>query len=279
MPHNTIASRLFVVGCPRSGTTLLQSFLAAHPAVHSFPETAVFGRLLAAGAKNQPPTNPADRIQAARARAIGFLDSVGRRDLEGLIPEHALSVADFSRAFVAVLDRITLDAGKSVWLEKTPRHLAVVGEIRGLVPGARFIYVLRDGRQNVASLYEAARQYPNVWWQQGADDLEKAVKRWNKSVSHARMLRGDADVRVVRYERVVSDTESELRDICAFVGLPFAPEMIERRAEAALGIVTDAEPWKAGVLEDIRDVEDKFVRVFSAEQKAYVTAHLQPIDF
>src|SRR5271167_4804558 len=41
-----IAGRLFVVGCPRSGTTLLQSLLAAHPSVHSFPETAVFGRLL-----------------------------------------------------------------------------------------------------------------------------------------------------------------------------------------------------------------------------------------
>ena len=277
MQQNTIASRLFVVGCPRSGTTLLQSFLAAHPAVQSFPETAVFARLLATGSKDRPAVDPAS-IQAARVRALGLLDTVGRRDLDGLIPEHMLSAAEFARAFVAVLDRVTLDAGKNAWLEKTPRHLALVSEIRRLVPDARFVYILRDGPQNVASLYEAARRHPNVWWQEGADDLEEAVKRWNRSMRYASALRDDPDVHVVRYERLISETEPELRTICAFAGLPFEPEMIDRRAEAARGIVTAAEPWKAGVLEDVWEVDDKFARVFDAEQRAYVTAHLEAVD-
>ena len=44
-----IKDRIFIVGCPRSGTTLLQSLLAAHPQIHSFPETHFFPNTIEKG--------------------------------------------------------------------------------------------------------------------------------------------------------------------------------------------------------------------------------------
>jgi hypothetical protein len=276
-----VGSRLFVVGCPRSGTTLLQSFLAAHPAVLAFPETAVFARLLFVPSRvATATTDVAARIAAAHARARALLDAMERPDLGPLL-DPAVSIVEFGRSFVGVLDRLTLDQGKHSWAEKTPKHLAFVSEIRGLVPGARFLNILRDGRQNVASLYEAALKHPNVWWPAGSSgDLEQAIERWNSSVRHARALRGVPDVLLIRYERLVSDTEAVLREICTFAGLAFRSEMIERRTEAARAVVTAPEHWKADVLQGLRPApDDKFDRLFNAEQKAYIDARLEQIDF
>jgi len=259
----------------------MQSFLAAHPQVLSFPETAVFARLLIGPQSSTPSaSDAAARIEASYARATAFLDSVERRDLDRLLPRADASIVEFAHAFVAVLDRLTLDRGKISWVEKTPKHLALVSEIRNLVPGGRFINVLRDGRQNIASLYEAALKHPNVWWRAGRGDLDQALNRWNESVRHTRALRNVAEVLLIRYERLISDTETVLREICAFAGLHFKPEMIERRSEAARTVVTAAEPWKVGVLGTLRRApDDKFGRLFSVEQKAYIEARLEQIDF
>ena len=277
---SAIRRRLFVVGCPRSGTTLLQSFLAAHPDVQSFPETAVFARLLIAPQRADRASGEESRVAAARQRAGAFLDSVARPDLAApLARPEAGSIAGFAQAFVSVLDRLTLERDRIAWAEKTPRHLLVVPEIRRLVPESRFIVIVRDGRQNVASLYEAARNHPNVWWPQGRSDVDEAITRWNTFLRHAHAIRDASDVRIVRYERLVEETERTLEEMCAFAELPYSPEMMERRVEAARDVVTAIEPWKAGVLGPLRTHDDKFVRVFSAEQKAYIEAHLDPIGF
>ncbi len=280
-PVPTVSNRLFVVGCPRSGTTLLQSFVAAHPAVLSFPETKVFARLLIAPSPAPPShENARARIEAAYARATAFLSGIGRADLGPLLATPDASITEFAQAFVAVLDRLTLDRGKGSWVEKTPRHLAVVSEIGALVPGARFIHILRDGRQNVASLHDLALKYPDVWWWARYRDLDQAIKTWNYCARQARALRNLDGVLLVRYERLVSETDAVLREICAFAGLPFRPEMIQRRAEAAGAVVCVDEPWKRGVLEPLQPATaDKFDRIFSAEQKAYIEARLKRINF
>ena len=284
-----------MVGCARSGTTLLQSFLAAHPAVLSFPETAVFARLLGAGVMRSFRVGSADpdadaggsgrlgsihrRIQAAYRRATALLDTLGRCDLEGVLPMRSTSIDEFSNGFVGVLDRLALDQGKTWWIEKTPNNIGVVPEILRLVPGARFINILRDGRQNVASLYDMARKYPQLFWAKYSD-LDEAIERWNICLRHTRRLLNVPEVLLVRHERLLSDTEAVLQEICSFAGLAFSRDMIERRAEAAAAVVRGAESWKADVLKPLRPApDDKFDELFDPAQKAYIDSRLERIDF
>jgi sulfotransferase family protein len=292
-----IAGRLFVVGCARSGTTLLQSLLAAHPAVLSFPETAVFSRLLnggvmrslrfetpgpgiaAAEADPSPRASVHRRAQLAYRRTTDLLDKLGRRDLEHILPIRSKSTREFADGFVGVLDRLARDRGKSWWVEKSPENLRFVREILELVPGAKFINILRDGRQNVTALYDMACKYPDRFWVKYRD-LDQAIERWNICVGYTRRLLDVPEVLVVRYERLVSETEAVLEDVCRFAGLPFTRDMIDRRLEAAGRVVTSREPWKADVLTPMRFVvEDKFNELLTADQKAYVEARLERIDF
>jgi hypothetical protein len=292
-----IAGRVFVVGCARSGTTLLQSLLAAYPEVLSFPETAVFGRLLSGGpmrsfrvetpgrgiATTEPDRSPAGslhrRTQLAYRRTIELLDKLDRRDLEQILPIRSRSMAQFADGFVGVLDRLALDQGKSWWVEKTPQNIHFVREILELVPGAKFINILRDGRQNVAAIYDMARKHPDRFWVR-YHDLDQAVEHWNTCVRHTRHLLGVAEVLLVRYEQLCTDTEAVLEETCRFMGLRFTRDMIDRRTEAASRLVTAREPWKADVLTPMRSApEDKFNEVFTADQRAHVDARLERIDF
>ncbi|HEV2977102.1 MAG TPA: sulfotransferase [Casimicrobiaceae bacterium] len=281
MATRAIAGRLFVVGCPRSGTTLLQSLFAAHPAALSFPETAVFGRLLSASAM------PGEvrlgtihrRTQLGYRHAMAMLDAMGRRDLEYLLPIRSKSIGQFVDGFIAVLDHLTLDKGKSWWVEKTPENVRFVPEILELVPGAKFVNTLRDGRQNVAALYDMARKYPDRWWVRFRD-LDLAIDMWNRSARHARLLLGMPGVLLIRHERLLSDTEAVMQEVCCFAGLPFTRQMFDRRVESARAVITAREPWKAEVLTPIRSgIEDRFERLFDPEQRAYIEARLEQIDF
>jgi hypothetical protein len=293
-----IEGRLFVVGCARSGTTLLQSLFAAHPEVLSFPETAVFAGLLGAGVMRSFRVGPADgqagahgavssrlgsvhrRTQVAYRRATALLDKLGRRDLERVLPMRSKSIREFADGFVGVLDRLALDQDKTWWVEKTPYHINFVPEILRLVPGARFINILRDGRQNVASLYNMACKYSDVWWWAKYRDLDQAIELWNDCIRHTRRLLNVPEVLLVRHERLVSDTEAVVQEMCGFAGLAFSRDMIDRRAEAAGAVVRSAEPWKADVFKPIRSAaEDKFDEVFDAAQKAYIESRLERIDF
>lgn len=288
---STTPGRLFIIGCARSGTTLLQSFLAAHPAVLSFPETAVFGRLFynevaRPGSSTYSIFVDNDnrhktlhrRTQLAYRHAVALLGMFGRRDLEMLLPMRSRSVAEFATGFVRALDRLTLDSGKSMWLEKTPENIRYVPEILEVVPGARFVNILRDGRQNVAAMYDMSQKYADRWWIRYRD-VDEAIEQWNQCARLTRRLLDVPEVLLIRHERLRADPESVLHEVCRFAGLAFAPQMIERRIEGARAVVTEREPWKADVFDQVRAIDDRFNQVFDPAQRAYVEARLERIDF
>ncbi|WP_236827236.1 MULTISPECIES: sulfotransferase [unclassified Blastococcus] len=145
--------RVFVVGCPRSGTTLLQSFLAAHPQVHSLPETHVFHELRTPGGVRRAVGLAAAGTSRRLDDVAGWLGTRRRRPVLPTVRGHGA-------AFVAMADAAARERGADTWVEKTPATLYALDLVEQLVPGAQVVHVVRDGVDVVASLCAVAEAAP-----------------------------------------------------------------------------------------------------------------------
>ena len=140
------------MGCPRSGTTILQSLLAAHPEVISFPESKFFHYLLDDQLAGKLPS----RMEAF------FKDEIKRPELLKNFDD-SQTVETKASWFVGVLDGLAAEQNKSIWLEKTPEHIYFIDDIERFLPDAKFIHILRNGMDTIASLYEATCSLNELW--------------------------------------------------------------------------------------------------------------------
>ena len=109
--------RLFLVGCPRSGTTLLQSLLAAHSEILSFPESHFCRAIL--GYRKPWRCKLGIVSRGAKQRLEKFLVKIERTDMAKYIPRFALFPDAYGRAFIKIIDQLSQEQGKNYWLEKT----------------------------------------------------------------------------------------------------------------------------------------------------------------
>jgi hypothetical protein len=260
--------RTFVVGCPRSGTTLLQSLLAGHSRIASFPETHFFEMLF--GRRLLTTLGIAGRRAGPHWQV--FLETIGHPEMYHLLPKHSFFIRQFSNAFVRVLDTVTLDEGKSVWLEKTPGHLRFLDRIETLVPGARFVHVLRNGLDTIGSLYEMGQRYPERWGP-GYGTLDKVIERWVVDMRLTEQCARKDNHRLVRYEQLVADPRTAVMGLCEFLGVPFEERMLTDYPEMAAQVTLKWESWKAGVRDPIRTRPASRSRL-DEQQMRYVLAHL-----
>jgi hypothetical protein len=131
--------------------------------------------------------------------------------------------------------------GKSRWGDKTPRYVEHIPEIARLFPDARFIHLIRDGR-------EVALSYADVDF--GPKNVARAAKLWGDRVRaglrDGRPL-GDHYLEVM-YPDLTEDTEATLRDICKLVELDFDPVMLDPEATSK-GALDRAERYNPHVRE------------------------------
>ena len=207
-----------IVGAPRSGTTLLRFMLDAHPDLAIPPETA-FLRL-------GPELVARDVTADDFARVItGFPESAPAWGDFGIAEDelfdalHRLepfTVADgfrtFYRLYAARFD-------KSRWGDKTPLYCKSIGAIRQVLAEARFVHIIRDGR-------DAALSLRRMWFSPG-HDIETQAAYWRDCVTAARTAgAGRADYLEVRYETLVQHPGNVLQAICGFVELDYDPAML-----------------------------------------------------
>jgi hypothetical protein len=221
----------FLVGAQRSGTTLLRLMLAAHPRLAIPPESHFIPDLLQlehlAGGLEDLRSEVADLL-VHHDRLVDFeLGAPWIRDT--VLRLQPLTTRTITTALFAEYAR---RRGKARWGDKTPRYRNHLPDLCALFPDAKFVHVVRDGRDTALSAWRAAFG-PRTW--------VEAAYLWRDSVraarAGARALPPGA-FHEVRYETLVREPEATLRGICAFLGETFHDEML-RHAEHAGSMV----PW------------------------------------
>jgi hypothetical protein len=206
---------LFVIGPPRSGSTLLMRMLSSHSAIYSRPEPHLMTPLAHLGYYETVDAAPFDHLQAAQAM----------REFVADLPGGEADYLDACRAYSDTLYGRMLAArgkGKPLFLDKTPANALVLPFITKLYPNARYIVLTR----HPAAVFSS---YANSFF----DGDYAAARKFNPILNRyvpamARLLR-ERRVPLIQvgYEQLVQQPEVEMRRVFDFLGVAFEPGTIE----------------------------------------------------
>jgi hypothetical protein len=207
----------FVVGCPRSGTTLLRVMLHSHPRLAVPPESHFIVGLAPRPLRirHRRPVTVDDIISHEKFREWDVDPAVVRAQVEAEQP------ADFAALIDAVFKAYAAAHGKERWGDKTPGYVSYMPMLARLFPDARFVHIVRDGREAAVSMAE---------WRWGPRTAIAGAFWWRRKVAVGRRdgrRLGATRYHELRYEDLVADPEKQLRSVCAFLGETYAPEMLE----------------------------------------------------
>jgi hypothetical protein len=268
---DSMERRVFVVGCSRSGTTLLQSLLAAHPAVATFPETNFFWQVLVHAPRRQYLV----RLGLATGREMKFLRGMlkrfGREDLASFVPDQPWTFQRCISVYLAALDYLATEQGGELWVEKTPLHIRHIGTIERYVPSPLFIHIVRDGREVVASIEDRAQSHPESF---GGQDVKYGIHLWNECIQHTERHQHKDNHRIVRYENLVDNTDSVMNHLCRFFGIRYDPDLKAQRADNPGQFILPSEDWKGKVTQPIEKRPSKFHRLFGPERRQEIEKEL-----
>lgn len=224
---------VFIVGCPRSGTTLLRRMVDAHPRVAIIPEIG----WLARSYERRDGVDSAGNVEPSLVADLFSRGSMGRysslpvplEELERRISDDAgLSYRDL---VTLLFDRYGEHRGKPLVGNKTVDHALSLGTLHELFPEARMVHLIRDGRDVAMSAidWRRAGKLADRFSTWRAEPIGTALCWWEWHVEMARQdglpLGPDRYVEM-RYEALVGDPRVELTRLCAFLGIEYSESMV-----------------------------------------------------
>ena len=195
---------VFIVGMPRSGTSLLEQMLAAHPAVHPCGEVGELERI----AQEVGGADPLDWPRRAANLDAGGLQSLAARYLHVLGPDAAKA------------ERLT---------DKMPHNFVNLGFIHLLFPRARIIHIQRDPRDVALSIYlhDFAGHHP---YANHIEDIAHHILFYQRCMAHWRAALPEDSLHELHYEDLVADPETHARKVLQFIGLPWNDAVMRPQA-------------------------------------------------
>jgi len=193
---------LFVLGMPRSGTTLIEQILASHSRVHGAGECDSVVRAI-----TRKADGPAGYPQSVLKWRDKNFHQIGDDIVEYLSAQAA---------------------GQAMVIDKTPRNFFYLGLIRQALPGARIIHCLRDPLDTAYSNYRQLFSSGNSY-AYDQDDLVRYMRAYEMLMAHWRDVAGDGFLEV-RYEDVVADQEAQTRRLLDYCGLDYEPACLDFHA-------------------------------------------------
>jgi protein-tyrosine sulfotransferase len=211
---------IFIVGVPRSGTTLLRVLLDSHSKIACGPESPWLARA---------------------PLSIKNLYTFMSADKFGYVRNYGISKNDFKQQVAELINNLFMKYasihGKTRWAEKTPDHSLEIPFLSDLFPEANFIHIIRDGRDVACStsILSDERIAISKWHSENilldedkvvANTIQNAALRWkiwtekiDQSLKHLRYIN-------IKYENLISSPDQELQKVLNFIGENYEPAML-----------------------------------------------------
>ena len=261
---------VFVVGYPRSGTTLLQALLATQGNIVTFPETHFFNTL---------------RLQYGSTPKIIHCDSVGRF-LENITKasgvefvEHDIALLEGSEwistkeLFEYIVKRFLPDdiPDDFRWLEKTPDHAFSMEVMQKYYPKAKFVGIVRHP---FPAIFSRTRNFrPKV-----QDPIKYLARQWALYVQSLEEFKQEhpEKIFIVKYEDLAQSPQIVVSSITDFLSVDFDPGAFPQRVEKAHMIIKPFEHWKAEVASPtIKNNNGKVDELFSVSDTLKIQSIVQ----
>jgi Sulfotransferase family len=242
------APPLLVLGVRRSGTTLLRVMLDRHSAL-AVPDESYFIPQLAGR-------------QGSTIEVDSFVDDLRRlptiRDWEIPLDEVRSRLRPqmpTGAAIAAIYDVYALKQGKRRWGDKTPMYMQYLPLLERLFPNARFVHLIRDGRDTALSFLSMPEGIVTKTWAHPKSAAEFACQWWTEVEAGRRLGERVGTDRYLetRYEELVADPEGELRRICAHAGLDYEPAMLDYAGSVDLSAKPHQQSLKLAPTPGLRD--------------------------
>ncbi len=281
--------RAFVVGSPRSGTTLAQSILAAHPDIVGFTESHFF-------VPGFGPW-PLDCVRLRRERLVARVEKfieLNNLNSEDHAREIATRIRDCSDVGTAVslivemLDEEARSQGLKGWVDKTPDHVRRIAVIEKHCPDAKFIHIVRNPVNTMLSLRVAKDQWSEskrwLWM--------RCFSHWYCSLLGTLLYAKNPSHKIVFFEDVTAHPEDMSRQMTEWLNLEWSPEILNERIDTSRSLVRKDEKWKANNFKPIEKRPDRdprdlpfFVRIpvqlnlaYSAIRRWKRALHMHPTE-
>jgi hypothetical protein len=240
----------FIVGCPRSGTTLLRRLVDTHPLVAVVDEM----RWIASFFERREGLTPEGLVTPELVDRLLAYDrfatlEISREQLGRLIDTG--DPVPYPNFVTGIFNLYGQAQGKSLVGDKTPRYARSIGTLHALWSHARFVHLVRDGRNVCLSILnwrkaDRALGRFSTW---GEDQVTTAALWWEW---HVRLGREDGGslapnlYHEVRYEELVSEPAKECEKLCSFLDLPYDDAMLKfhEGRRARLPITSGLRDWR-----------------------------------
>jgi predicted Zn-dependent protease len=195
---------IFVIGLPRSGTTLVERILGAHSEVYAAGEIDAFQRQTVRAVQEHTAGRAIPKLEFLERSLEIDPHLLGRRYIEATRPQ-----TGHTRRFI----------------DKTPLNYLYVWLIRRALPNAKIILVRRDPMDSCYALYKSlfSAAYPFSY---DLTELGRYYRAWDRLMTHWERAAGDT-LMVIRYEDLVSDPESVSRRLIAHCGLEWEENCLQ----------------------------------------------------
>ncbi len=276
---------IFIVGCERSGTTMLRLILCSHKNIAIPPQTKYAKKLY----KRRLLFGDLSKADNRKKLRNWFLNNHNKKtkiiDLDidkNDVREELKITGNTLGAFLSVIPKLySKKFGKSRWGDKRPYYIKYLPQLFKLFPDAQVIHIIRDGRDAVASL----KRMP--WWNKNS---LFAMLNWQEAIQHgiiAKSKYSSEQYIEIKYEDIINEPENSIKSVCKFLGEEYSESLLEFHKIAKESVPSYKMDWHSATKSKInaasigrwqKDLEQWEVILFNRKFKNELESHKYEIQ-